>query len=80
MRIGDFVKITNTRGLFNDEIKRGEIGEIIAIKEFKYFTYIGIEFTRDISGHDCDGIGKEGYCSWVTKKHVKKIPGKIINK
>ena len=27
--------------------------------------YYGVEFEENVSGHNCDGHGKQGYCLWV---------------
>lgn len=34
---------------------------------------IGVEFNKDIGGHDCDGKGKSGHCWYYTSIHVISI-------
>lgn len=36
-------------------------GRVIYHSEFCY----GVEFEENVGGHDCDGLGKQGYCAWV---------------
>lgn len=31
----------------------------------------GFEFDKYIDGHNCDGIGKDGYCWYITKNFLK---------
>ena len=59
MKIGDRVRVKNDRNLFNQDIKVNDQGKIICFKEGIYFTHVGVEFDRDINGHDCEGHGKK---------------------
>jgi hypothetical protein len=31
---------------------------------------IGLEFSENVSGHSCDGKGKNGYCLWCRAEHL----------
>ncbi len=59
-------------GIHNYEGKRliGLQGKIVYIEDDKY---IGIEWDKDVGGHDCDGLAKDGYGWDVTRKCFKII-------
>lgn len=39
--------------------------------------YYGVEFEEDVSGHNCNGHGKQGYCLWV--KPDSLLLARLIN-
>lgn len=53
-------KIVITRDIDNSGIKIGDIGIIVSIFGTKPQS-IGVDFGRDIHGHDCDGECEYGY-------------------
>lgn len=73
MKIGDRVRVKNNSNLFNSDIKVNDQGKIICFKDGFYFKYVGVEFDKDINGHDCEGHGKKNKCAWITKKHLQEV-------
>lgn len=59
-QVGDKAKYTRVD---YNKIPIGTIGKIIVIEETspKY----GVEFDEHIGGHNCCGLGKNGYCWYV---------------
>lgn len=73
MEIGDRVKIIDVRHLTNKNVKFGDVGKIVAFKDMQYFTSIGVEFDKNIGGHDCEENGKKGHCLWLRAKYIRAL-------
>lgn len=56
-KIGDKVQIVNYHGC-NPRIKDGMVGKVVDLTD----SDVGVEFDKNIWGHDCDGKGKSGHC------------------
>ena len=75
MNIGDRVEVITVKNLYNEHIQVGDTGTIIKFKDMLGTTFIGVEFDRDIMGHNCDGVGANGRCAILNKNHIRKILG-----
>lgn len=79
MYIGERVKIIDIRNI-SETIKFGDTGRVVAYDYNEVVGVIlGVEFDRYIKGHNCNGAGKDGFCSWVRKKKLVKIDSPKIN-
>lgn len=78
MKIGDEVRVTDIGRFYNKNIKVGDIGRIVAVKDIGGFTTIGVQFHRNIHGHSCDGFGKQNHCSWIRRKYLENIGSGVI--
>lgn len=90
MNIGDQVKVINLKNISNKNIRYGDIGRIITYQyDSLVGAVLGIEFDRFIDGHDCEGAGKKGFCSWIrinkviatdeSKPDIKKVSDYIVD-
>ena len=70
-KIGDRVRITGDRCIGNSLITKGMVGEIIEVKPNGS---VCVEFDKNINGHDCLGMGRNGHCWWVGIKHLQLAP------
>ena len=68
MQIRDRVRI-KSMPVMNKNVIVGDTGRIIAYTH----NIVGVEIDRNIEGHSCDGVGKQGHCTWISKKHLEKI-------
>lgn len=80
MYIGERVKVINVRNLHNKKIKYGDTGRVISY-DYKepIGVVLGVEFDRYISGHNCDGKGKDGFCAYIRKNKLIKIDSPKID-
>lgn len=70
MKIGDRVRINKNFILHNKKIKPNQTGTIVGFYEIKLLTLVGVEFDENIKGHDCNGLGEKGHCSWLSRKYL----------
>ena len=55
-------------------IEHGGSGRIIAIKQNCFQTaWVGVEFEEYISGHNCNGAGKDGHCWYFPVKDIDLV-------
>ncbi len=40
---------------------KGDMGMVVTTTP----SFAGVEFDRDIGGHDCNGMGKDSHCWWM---------------
>lgn len=80
MKIGQRVKVINTKNLENKYIKHGDTGTVI---DYKYDdivgTILGVEMDKYIKGHDCENRGEQGFCIWIRKTKLQAITTEKIN-
>lgn len=50
-------------------IKVGDKGTIVSVDD----NFVGVDFDRNIYGHDCKGCGRDEHCWYVSFKYLKKI-------
>lgn len=50
-------------------IKVGDKGTIVSVGD----NFVGVDFDRNIYGHDCKGCGRDEHCWYVSFKYLKKI-------
>lgn len=43
------------------------------IKIYPGGNYIGIQFDKNINGHECDGLGRKGYCWCCPSSYVRTL-------
>ncbi|WP_434794394.1 hypothetical protein TPDSL_13730 [Terrisporobacter petrolearius] len=82
MKIGDNVRLIDTRNVSNDNLKIGDTGTIVTFVEIKSLNNgkrksinVGVQFDRKIKGHACDGLGQFGYCAWIPRKKLVQVGG-----
>lgn len=46
------------------------IGKVLGKKD--EFGFIPVEFSNKISNHDCNGLGKIGFCYWCNPDNLEK--------
>lgn len=79
MNIGDRVRLTPGTNIF--QANDSDTGKIITEPRLQLGgdeIWYGVEFDRYISGHDCDGNGRYGYCLYAPVKCLIKMP-KILS-
>jgi len=59
-KIGDRVKLKKDISVFLASSK--EVGTIIMDDKKNWY---GVEYDNYVGGHDCNGYGKYGHCSWI---------------
>lgn len=73
MKIGDRVKVIDIRHLSNKNIKLYDEGKIVAFKDMEYFLSVGVEFDKNIEGHNCEESGKNKHCTWIRAKYIRVL-------
>lgn len=48
---------------------KGNTGTVVAVTPH----LVGVEFDKDIGGHDCNGAGKYPYCWWLLRKELTLV-------
>ena len=72
-KVGDRVEYINNYC----RIKIGQKGTILGLdKDSKHL--IAVEFDNNISGHNCDGLGKQGHCYWLKEEYLKLINDETV--
>lgn len=66
-KIGDRVEFTGE--LLSNSINIGDKGTIVSLDD----NFVGVDFDRNIYGHDCNGRGREEHCWYVSFESLKKI-------
>ena len=67
-KLGDKVEILSTYPVLN-AIKHGDKATVVSMQYAP--NEIGLEFTHEISGHDCNGLGKNKYCQFINVEHIR---------
>lgn len=79
MRIGSRVRLINTSNIENKKLEHGAEGIVVTFIESKSIDKknsvlsIGVQFDKHIKGHSCDGLGKYGYCAWISRKKLIEV-------
>lgn len=71
--VGDRVVVScedNDVVLYNEDISIGMVGVIVDVHQDGD---IGVQFYKNISGHDCWGNGKFGYCWYVKPECLSNL-------
>ena len=68
-KVGDKVRYIGEMSIFNLNGKKGTIIGLCG-------RWLCVELDNDVKGHDCDGMGKGGYCLYILPKNLKLIGGK----
>ena len=75
MEMGDVVEVTEER-YCNDVKLLGKRGIILKVKSYND---VCIEFDEFITGHSCEGRGKEGHCWWLPVSCLKVVQKKAAS-
>lgn len=67
LKIGDRVEFIGAE--CQNMIKVGDKGTIVSVDD----NFVGVDFDRNIYGHDCKGCGRGEHCWYVSFKYLKKI-------
>lgn len=67
LKLGDRVEYIGDE--CQNMIKVGDKGTIVSVDD----NFVGVDFDRNIYGHDCKGCGRYEHCWYVSFKYLKKI-------
>ena len=72
-KVGDKVECTVTRRTTGNHKLLGEKGTIIKIRNLGDYYIFAVEFDNNVSGHNCEGLGKHGHCYWLREEYLKLV-------
>jgi len=67
-KVGDVVKVIKILGIAKSELLNKQ-GKVIDIEK----EWIGVEFFEFISGHSCNGLGRQGYCYYLPSECLQLV-------
>lgn len=79
LKIGDRVRVISLPDLAEANVVKVRIGMTGTVKELREIR-AGVEFDKDINGHNGHWGGKDGYCWYMLYERLEKIKEEETNK